>query len=233
MELTVVLSGFGSGYGGTGHKGLSRALCLLSLSRIPFVETWLEKREFKAVDQQRISPELFDHLRQKAYTEGPESPLLYGYVLQDHVDLLAAGEFLRALHTHLGHSPRLQTEWLDKEVQQRSGGTFHSDPETAVFNAFKVLETRLRSRTGATEGSGTDLVREAFHPESGALANPALPKAEREGVYLLFRGAFMALRNPRGHRFLDEEDTMANIESLMLADLMLRIVDAAPQTATQ
>lgn len=74
--------------------------------------------------------------------------------------------------------------------------------DDAVLNAFKVLEERLRGITGVQE-VGSKLVTAAFHPTAGVLTNSVAWPAEREGLFQFIQGAFLAFRNPSGHRFVD------------------------------
>lgn len=99
--------------------------------------------------------------------------------------------------------------------------------EEAVLNSFKVVEERLRVATGSQE-VGVDLVSTAFKPSSGALIDPNAWEAEREGLHLFFRGAFLAFRNPSGHRFI-EMDTEQAFDLIVLANRLLLIVEAAEQ----
>jgi uncharacterized protein (TIGR02391 family) len=99
--------------------------------------------------------------------------------------------------------------------------------EEAVSNSFKVIEARLREATSSQE-VGIDLVNLAFNPNSGLLVDPNAWPAEREGVHLLFRGAFLAFRNPSGHRFVDLDKEQA-FDLMVLANRLLLIIEAVEQ----
>ena len=99
--------------------------------------------------------------------------------------------------------------------------------DDAVLNAFKFLEERLRAITGVQE-IGTKLVKTAFHPTSGMLTNSDAWAAEREGLFQFIQGAFLAFRNPSGHRFLDHHQESA-FDLIVLVNRILLITENAVQ----
>jgi uncharacterized protein (TIGR02391 family) len=73
--------------------------------------------------------------------------------------------------------------------------------ESAVLQAFKVLETSVRKLVGApADEVGISLFRRAFHPDSGPLTDMSLPKAEREAFSHYISGAFGYYKNACSHR---------------------------------
>ena len=57
--------------------------------------------------------------------------------------------------------------------------------ESAVLQAFKTIETRIREKINATrEDYGVKLIRKAFHSENDPLTDFKLPKAERDNCGL-------------------------------------------------
>ena len=100
----------------------------------------------------------------------------------------------------------------------------------AEFEAFKSLEHRVRRITGLTQ-SGVSLMGAAFRANSPMIdtsTDPGQPGSDqREGYLALFRGAMLAIRNPKAHlpsRTLDPQDTL---EYLALASLLHRRLDEA------
>lgn len=73
------------------------------------------------------------------------------------------------------------------------------DYDVAVVQAFKLLEVTVRDAAGL-EMVGQKLMREAFHPENGALRDVSAPAGERQAMSDLFAGAFGHARNPFAHR---------------------------------
>jgi hypothetical protein len=69
-------------------------------------------------------------------------------------------------------------------------------------------------------------MRKAFAPEDGLLADMSTEKAEREARAHLFAGAIGSYKNPQSHRHVALDDPDETAEIIMLANHLLRIVDA-------
>jgi len=99
--------------------------------------------------------------------------------------------------------------------------------ESAVLQAFKMIETAVRCHVNAApEDVGVNLLRKAFHPETGPLANQALPKAEREAFSNYIAGAFAYYKNPCSHRDV-KMDFVSAFERLVVASDLLKVVESA------
>ena len=109
-----------------------------------------------------------------------------------------------------------------------------NDFDTAVFNAFKAVEVRVRECGGFThEVVGEKLMRKAFNADNGPLADRNVPVAERKALENLAAGAFGCFRNSTGHRDTGYNDAAEAIEMIGLASLLLRIVDRARDRASE
>ncbi|UPY38317.1 TIGR02391 family protein [Sediminicoccus sp. KRV36] len=98
--------------------------------------------------------------------------------------------------------------------------------DLAVFAAFKQVEVAVREAAGCdARMTGTDLMRMAFHSDSGPLADRTLPKGEREALAHLFAGAIGSYKNPSSHRTVTIADASEAGEMLILASHLLRIVE--------
>jgi uncharacterized protein (TIGR02391 family) len=99
------------------------------------------------------------------------------------------------------------------------------DYDTAVFQAFKEVEVRVREAGGFSESDlGVPLVRKAFDPSTGPLTDSAAPLSEREALAHLFAGAIGSYKSPHSHRNVTIEVQEA-VEMIILASHLLSIVD--------
>ena len=97
--------------------------------------------------------------------------------------------------------------------------------EAAAFVAMREVEVAVREHAELpTTVLGTDLMNKAFS-DGGPLADADAPRAEREGMQSLYRGAISVFKNPASHRALDYDDPVEAAEIVLFADLLLRMLD--------
>jgi uncharacterized protein (TIGR02391 family) len=99
--------------------------------------------------------------------------------------------------------------------------------DTAIFEAMKAVEVAVRDAAGLQPTDiGSDLMRKAFHPNNGPLSDTAVVPSEREALSALFAGAIGAYKNPHSHRRVALDDPNEAAEIILLANHLLRIVEA-------
>lgn len=112
--------------------------------------------------------------------------------------------------------PRLVPEVADRI---RNG-----DWNAAAFYALREVEVCVRELSGFSASElGVSLMREAFNPTMGPLADPALAAAERQAMSALFWGAIGLYKNSESHRKAELPPDEAR-RVVVLADLLVRLV---------
>jgi uncharacterized protein (TIGR02391 family) len=99
--------------------------------------------------------------------------------------------------------------------------------DVAVFQATKAVEVAVREAAELDSGDiGVKLMRKAFDVENGALTDLTAERSERQALSDLFAGAIGTYKNPHSHRDVDLNDPVEATEIVMMANQLLRIVDA-------
>jgi len=114
-------------------------------------------------------------------------------VLAEGIAGIVAAERLNVdLHKRLA---RVRTQFLIGEY------------ELAAFAAMREVEIRVRELAKAKNSLiGVKLMRGAFKPEGGPLADPDLDAGEQVGMMELFAGAIGTFKNPSSHWQVDYND---------------------------
>jgi uncharacterized protein (TIGR02391 family) len=131
----------------------------------------------------------------------------------------------------VGH--RLPKETLHPSIKEDVWALYQRGKyDTAVLEAMKAVEVAVRdaAKLGADK-IGRHLMRTAFAIEDGLLTNKTAERSEREAMADLFSGAIGAYKNPHSHRRISLDDPDEVAEIILLANHLLRIVDARRQPA--
>jgi len=122
----------------------------------------------------------------------------------------------------------LPSEGLNPILVRKVKQTFiRGDYDTAIFQAFKEVEVRVRTKAGLSERDiGVELMRKAFGPPSGPLVNKSTHPAEQRARMELFSGAIGTYKNPSSHRDVSLSDPREAADIIYTANALLRIVDS-------
>lgn len=105
----------------------------------------------------------------------------------------------------------------------------NNEYESAVLQAFKIIETTIREKIEAEpEEVGVKLIRKAYHPENGQLTDYKIPKAEREAFTHYMAGAFGYYKNPCSHREVELTFVEAFERIVVASDLLKKIDPEIP-----
>jgi uncharacterized protein (TIGR02391 family) len=140
----------------------------------------------------------------------------------------AGEEFLKAQGKRKFFKVPVRDVVSDLEILEKTESVLaNGDLDTAVFAAFKVVEERLRRVAGLdAKAFGVDLVNQAFNPKTGRLIYMhAKTESEHEAIFSLFRGAVGAFKNPASHRTVAYDHQQHALQTIALADLLLRYID--------
>jgi len=120
----------------------------------------------------------------------------------------------------------LPRKFLHPRLGQKVWASFlRGDYDTAVFQAFKEVEVRVRESGSFVDTDlGVALVRKAFDPSSGPLTDSGAPSSEREALAHLFAGAIGSYKNPHSHRNVPI-DAQEAAEMIVLASHLLGIIE--------
>ncbi len=120
----------------------------------------------------------------------------------------------------------LPSEGLDPILVRKVKQAFiRGDYDTAIFQAFKEVEVRVRKKAGLSNSDiGVPLMRTAFNPKNGSLTDKSADAGEKVARMELFAGAIGTYKNPSSHREVDFADPKEAADIIHIANQLLRIL---------
>ena len=129
---------------------------------------------------------------------------------------------------HYRQASMLPRSLLHERIGERCWVSFvRGEYDTAVFQAFKEVEIAVREAGGYSDSDyGVSMMRKAFAVDDGPLTDGSSERSERQSLSDLYAGAIGSYKNPHSHRTVTINEPTDAIEMIMLANHLLRIVEA-------
>jgi uncharacterized protein (TIGR02391 family) len=213
----------------------------------PFILRYLQKQPIGTINRYNFSllndRELFERLGQQK-SEDYAKCLMEAWTYLEHEGFVAPqpgqqGEW--AFVTRRGQKVveaqdfeayrqgrLLSSESLDPILVQKIKQLFiRGDYDTAVFQAFKEVEVRVRKKAKlANTDIGVPLMRKTFKSPDGILVNKNADPGEQVARMELFAGAIGLYKNPSSHREVVFADPKEAADIIHTANQLLRIVES-------
>jgi hypothetical protein len=217
-EPILVRCGFTSGYPGEGPAGLAIALHLFRRFGVDAEEILVSEELLMRLDENRLTSA---DLRFIAEADVIRPIRTDGYKFDGLKHRGSPGDRMRDQFPPVVPWFALDDRLVDLAV------ILSRDPDKAVFEAFRRLESQIRKRCELPIGiSGLDLLRKAFRGSGALLTWRDVSTGELDGRAQMFEAAFKAYRNPRAHREKVGDESRAYREFYMANELFLLEAEA-------
>lgn len=217
-DKIAIKSGFATGYGGEGPRRFSYTLHLLNTHKVEIDECVVSKRLFERLEFSGLT--LAD-LKRIERVKPVRPSRWYDYVVEYEAFFEKRNALWREFPPTIPYSI-IDSRLVDLVID------FWEGPDARLMKGYRRLEDIVRERTGLRE-SNAKLFSSTFR-EGGYLDWGDIDEGERAGRLSLFTGAFMAHRNPRAHKELNE-DSERHLSELLLLNHLYRLErDAVPAT---
>tara|TARA_R110001592_G_scaffold254129_3_gene517498 strand:+ start:43930 stop:44823 length:894 start_codon:yes stop_codon:yes gene_type:complete len=210
-DPVAIKSGFSSGYGGEGPRGLSTAIEIFKMHEIDLQEYEVDRAIIERIDCSCLTTADLENIRCSKKVHATKTvDYLWEWNSKDSFGPNRREQLYPAT---------VNFGLLDERIFDL-GLSLFENPDNAISTAFRRLEDTLRERTGLnTENSGQRLVTRVFEGKDSALHWDDENPGEHGGKAGLFKAVFLAFRNPRAHRELRKTDREALREFMLINEL--------------
>jgi hypothetical protein len=213
-DQVIIKSGFASGYGGTGPKGLSATLALLDWHGVELSEIEIDKSLMERLDASALTTKDVETI---AAARPAQPARLWEYILEPDMNPRANPWRNRDLVIPMA--------LIDDRLAE-TARDFWSDPDGLLFKAHRQLEGIISKKAGLTleeAGEGPAAVlKKAFNGKDRRLGWPGITESEHAGRVNIFFGTMTAYRHVRAHRS-DDGDPADQLGELLLLNQLYRL----------
>lgn len=207
-DLIAIKSGFTSGYGGTGPSCFSLTLQMLDTHNCQIDECDADKETIERLDVSALTTTDLERIE----TSPPIRPSRWAkYVYESHITSAHDGRLWEQFN------PTMPFALIDNRLFELARD-FQNNPENCLLKGYRQLEDLVRQRTN-TRDYGQKLFAKTFQGQSSLLYWKGIDEGEQTGRANLFIGTFLAHRNPRAHRELQDNGKSLLSEFLLLNHL--------------
>ena len=119
----------------------------------------------------------------------------------------------------------LELSGLHPLVQKTAGELYKNGHfRQAILDTYIALVEAVKVKSGEYKLDNTPLMQSVFSPRTPVI-KVSDDADEQQGFMWLFSGAVMAIRNPKAHRLIEQNDPQRTLEWLSYASVLLRVID--------
>jgi hypothetical protein len=189
-DLVAIKTGFASGYNGEGPRRFSYVLAILDAYEIEIEEYDVKGSLLTRVDNSALEKSDLDVIKNTRPVRGAR---WRDYVYLEHEDPKQWDALWQEF------PPAIPFGIIDSRIIDLAI-SFWENPDDKIFTGYRRLEDIVRERIGSKE-HGAELFSRAFLGSPPQLGWKDIHNgSEQAGRANLFKDAYLAYRNPRGHR---------------------------------
>lgn len=216
-EKIVIKAGFSSGYGGEGPAGLATALQLM-------------RRHGVEIEEVVVPIAMLERVGVNALTESDMAYIVEAKPLRPvrwYDYIFDAQSYGRATDASLSlnYSCVVPLRIVDPRIVDLAL-KLDQDADAALMTGYRRLERIVADRCGLTGATSQKIFSVAFQGAAPMLSWTGLESGEATGRAQLFTGCYMAFRNRRAHKVIDQSQTDFVREFLLLNELFLLEAEA-------